>query len=89
MNNDLPPALIPARKETGIKESTLLGLISPLGILPENAVKFSVFLRIMQILHNICDIVESQWKEEKWPPKTGLSQMRSAFHASFTVRFAR
>ena len=27
MNNDLPPALIPARKETGIKESTLLGLI--------------------------------------------------------------
>ena len=27
MNNDLPPALIPARKETGIKESTLLGLM--------------------------------------------------------------
>ena len=27
MNNDLPPALIPVRKETGIKESTLFGLI--------------------------------------------------------------
>ena len=27
MNNDLPPALIPARKETGIKESTFIGLI--------------------------------------------------------------
>ena len=26
MNNDLPPALIPARKETGIKESTFIGL---------------------------------------------------------------
>ena len=26
MNNDLPPALIPVRKETGIKESTLFGL---------------------------------------------------------------
>ena len=32
---------------------------------------------------------ESQWKEEKWPPKMALSQMRSAFHASFTVRFVR
>ena len=28
MNNDLPPAFIPARRETGIKESTFIGLIN-------------------------------------------------------------
>ena len=37
MNNDLPPALIPARKETGIKESTFIGLNPKRRITKESA----------------------------------------------------
>ena len=41
----------------GYLESRVTSIINLLGTLPGNAVKCSVFfLRIMQLLHNICDI---------------------------------
>ena len=41
-------------------EARVKSIINPLGALPENAVKCSVFLHIVQLLHNICDIMMNQ-----------------------------
>ena len=40
----------------GYLEARVASNINPLGTLPENEVKCSVYLRIMQFLHSICDI---------------------------------
>ena len=64
-------------------------VINLLGTLLENQGKCSVFLHITQLLRNICNIMMSQWKDEKWQPKTITSQMKGTFHAFSTVRFAR
>ena len=42
-----------------------MSIINPLGTLPENAVKCSVFLHIMQVLRNICDITVNLRSEPK------------------------
>ena len=54
-----------------------------------------VFLRIMQLLRNICDITMNQSycrvneRRKNGREKPALSQIRFTFHASFTIHFAR
>ena len=47
---------VPSCVKVGLLRIGVASNINPLGTLPENAVKCSVFLRIMQLLCHICDI---------------------------------